>query len=206
MGGDYKIQLSPKNNQMDNFKLFLDTFYPIQQKTWNELMPFFTLKELNKGDYFIREGQKAKEWAFLNSGVVRAFYTNQIGQDYTKRFFTFPSIIGSYSSLITEKPSLYSQQALTNCTIFVANYKQILELYNAHLDLERLARKFAENYFVFNERKELEVALLDATERYFLFKKDYPNLEEIIPQYHIASYLGISPTQLSRIRKIISKK
>ncbi|MEO6550273.1 MAG: Crp/Fnr family transcriptional regulator [Ferruginibacter sp.] len=191
---------------MENFKLFLNTFFPIQQKTWNELMPLFRIKELKKGDYFIREDQKAKEWAFLNSGVVRAFYTNQKDREYTKRFFTSPSIIGSYSSLLTEKPSLYSQQALTNCTIFVANYKQVLKLYDAYLDLERLARKFAENYFVFNELKELEVVLLDATERYFQFKKEYPDLEQLIPQYHIASYLGISPTQLSRIRKIILNK
>lgn len=191
---------------MDNFKLFLDTFFPIQQKTWDVMMPFFSIRELKKGDFFSREGQIAKELAFLNSGVVRAFYTSQTGKEYTKRFFTSPSIIGSYSSLITETPSLYSQQALTTCNIFVANYKQVLELYDAHLDLERLARKFAENSFVFNEIKELEVVLLDATERYFRFKKEYPDLEEIIPQYHIASYLGISPTQLSRIRKIISKK
>lgn len=191
---------------MDNFKLFLDTFFPIQQKTWDVMMPFFSIRELKKGDFFSREGQIAKELAFLNSGVVRAFYTSQTGKEYTKRFFTSPSIIGSYSSLITETPSLYSQQALTTCNIFVANYKQVLELYDAHLDLERLARKFAENSFVFNEIKELEVVLLDATERYFRFKKEYPDLEEIIPQYHIASYLGISPTQLSRIRKILSKK
>lgn len=170
------------------------------------MMPFFSIRELKKGDFFSREGQIAKELAFLNSGVVRAFYTSQTGKEYTKRFFTSPSIIGSYSSLITETPSLYSQQALTTCNIFVANYKQVLELYDAHLDLERLARKFAENSFVFNEIKELEVVLLDATERYFRFKKEYPDLEEIIPQYHIASYLGISPTQLSRIRKILSKK
>lgn len=197
---------STKTYYMDSLKLFLDTFYPLRQKTWKMLMPLFSTKELKKGDYFSREGQIAKELAFLNTGIVRAFYTTEMGQEYTKRFFTSPCIIGSYSSLITEKPSLYSQQALTPCTIFVANYTQVSELYDSHSDLERLARKFAENYFVFNEIKELEVVLLDATERYLQFKKEYQNLEEIIPQYHIASYLGISPTQLSRIRKIILKK
>ena len=55
-----------------------------------------------------------------------------------------------------------------------------------------------------NEKKQLEMALMDATERYFIFKEEYPGIEDIIPQYHIASYLGISPTQLSRLRKKIS--
>lgn len=191
---------------MNKVKFFLDTFYPIQQDTWDELKPLFKIRELKKGDYFIREGQKAIEWAFLNTGVVRAFYTNQTGKEYTKRFFTFPSIIGGYSSLITDKPSIYSQQALTNCTMYVINYKQVLERYDTHSDLERLARRFAEKYFVSNELKEVDIVLLDATDRYIQFKQEYPNLEEIVTQYHIASYLGISPTQLSRIRKIILNK
>ena len=60
--------------------------------------------------------------------------------------------------------------------------------------------------FLEKERKELEMALLNATERYVLFKKSFPNLEQKIPQYHIASYLGVTATQLSRLRNKLLKE
>ncbi|MCH2084086.1 MAG: Crp/Fnr family transcriptional regulator, partial [Saprospiraceae bacterium] len=72
-------------------------------------------------------------------------------------------------------------------------------------DLERLGRKIAEFYFLEKEQKEIEMALLDADKRYLILRKRFPTIENIIPQYYIASYLGISPTQLSRIRKKIQQ-
>jgi len=64
-----------------------------------------------------------------------------------------------------------------------------------------VARKLAEIFFVQKEQREIEIVLLDADRRYSLFQKQFPQLEQQIPQYHIASYLGVTPTQLSRIRR-----
>jgi hypothetical protein len=75
-----------------------------------------------------------------------------------------------------------------------------VNLYNTFPALERFARKLAESYFVLKEKREIELVLLEAGERYLIFQKEFPGLENRIPQYHIASYLGITPTQLSRIR------
>ena len=74
-------------------------------------------------------------------------------------------------------------------------------MYDRFHDLERLGRKIAEFYFLEKEQKEIEMALLDADKRYLIMREKFPSIELIIPQYHIASYLGISPTQLSRIRR-----
>jgi hypothetical protein len=74
-------------------------------------------------------------------------------------------------------------------------------LSEGNYEIERLRRKIAERFFVRSEKKQLEMALLEAKERYSIFREEHPGFEDIIPQYHIASYLGISPTQLSRIRK-----
>ena len=95
---------------------------------------------------------------------------------------------------------------MTECVIWVADYSELEELFLKFHDLERLGRKVAEFYFLEKEKKELEMALMDATERYLLFREQFPTLEQLIPQYHIASYLSISPTQLSRLRKNLSKK
>ena len=67
--------------------------------------------------------------------------------------------------------------------------------------MEKVARRLAELYFVNKEQREIEIVLWNADERYIIFQRDYPQLEQIIPQYQIAFYLGITPTQLSRIRR-----
>ena len=74
------------------------------------------------------------------------------------------------------------------------------KLYDSIPKIERLSRILAEHFFVDKEKREIELVMLGASEKYEIFKKEHPNLENLIPQYHIASYLGISPTQLSRIR------
>ncbi|MCH2046911.1 MAG: Crp/Fnr family transcriptional regulator, partial [Saprospiraceae bacterium] len=96
-------------------------------------------------------------------------------------------------------------QALTDCKVWVADFVKIEALYDQYHDLERLGRKIAEQYFLEKEQKELEMALLDADKRYLLMRERFPTIEASIPQYYIASYLGISPTQLSRIRRKLQK-
>ena len=186
---------------MTALKNFFNAITPISEESWDNLLPLFSYKSLKKGDYFITDGQIAKHIAFLESGVVRAFYRNNNGVEYNKHFFIEPCLIGGYSSLITKKINQINQQALNECKIHIADYSKIQKLYETCPDLERAARILAEQFFAQKEQREIELVLLDADKRYQIFKKNYPHLEQIIPQYHIASYLGVTATQLSRIRK-----
>ena len=102
---------------------------------------------------------------------------------------------------MTKQTNKIAQQALTDCKLLVANFSEIEALYDQYHEIERLGRKIAEVYFLEKEQKEIEMALLDADKRYLILRENFPKLENIIPQYQIASYLGISRTQLSRIRK-----
>ncbi|OJJ23987.1 Crp/Fnr family transcriptional regulator [marine bacterium AO1-C] len=173
----------------------------LNQDTWDTIFPLFKPTTLKAEEYFAEQNAIAKEIAFLESGCVRAFFTNAEGKEYNKQFFVGPSLIGAYTSLLQDTPNRIPQQALTDCKIWVVNYQALEQNYAKFHDLERLARKIAEYYFLEKERKELEMALQDATQRYFNFRQQFPTLEQLIPQYHIASYLGISATQLSRIRR-----
>ncbi len=186
---------------MEKLINFLNQICPLSKQTLDSIVPLFISDRLMKGEYFVREGVIANEIAFLEHGVVRAFYSNEQGKEYNKTFFTGPAIIGSYASLISKKKNRLPQQALTECSIWRINYDQIERLAENNYELERLRRTIAEKFFVENEKKQLEMALLEAKERYTIFRKEYPGLEDIIPQYQIASYLGISSTQLSRIRQ-----
>ena len=189
---------------MKNLIAFINSISPITDATIGELERVFTFKQLKKNELFITNGKVAKKFGVLETGVMRAFYRNDEGQEYNKHFFNAPSFIGGYSSLITGNTNQIIQEALTDCEIWEADYSKLTELYENHPDLERMSRVLAENFFVQKEQREVEIVLLNADKRYEIFKKNYPNLEQLIPQYHVASYLGITPTQLSRIRRNIS--
>ena len=186
---------------MKELLTYINQISPIKEVTFKELEKCFKPLQLNKNDFFVRENEYAQQIGFLKKGIVRAFFLNQEGKEYTKQFFVDSSIIGAYNSLLTKQPNKIAQQALTDCEILVADYREMEKLYTKFHDLERLGRKIAEFYFLEKEQKEIEMALLDADKRYLIMQQKFPSIETIIPQYYIASYLGISPTQLSRIRK-----
>ncbi|WP_192348876.1 Crp/Fnr family transcriptional regulator [Algoriphagus sp. Y33] len=191
---------------MTDLITFFKRLTPVSTESLEKFSGLFRPKMLKKGNFFITEGKVATEIGFLEEGIIRAFYRNKEAVEYNKHFFINPCFIGGYASLITGSPNQIIQQALVDCNIQVANFAEVQNLYESCPDLERGARRLAEQFFVQKEQREIEIVLLDAEKRYQLFQKDFPQLEQLIPQYHIASYLGITPTQLSRIRRKISGK
>jgi CRP-like cAMP-binding protein len=185
---------------------YLNFVSPIQEETWIKVRDIFSETTLRKGAYFVREGENAKQIAFLTSGIIRAFYRSKDGTEYNKHFFLPNSMTGAYSALVTSTVNKINQQALADCTLWVANYSEITKLYDFCPDFERVGRRLAERYFADKEEREVEIVMLDADERYLNLRKMYPELEQLVPQYHIASYLGITPTQLSRIRRKFSEE
>jgi CRP-like cAMP-binding protein len=184
-----------------DLKKFINSLSPITESTWKKVSSLFVPADLKKGEYFIKEKLVTSKIAFLQKGVIRAFYENEKGVEYNKHFFLPPCFIGGYSSLISGKPNQILQQALTDCNLLVADFNTFSRLYDTCPDLERVARKLAEWHFVNKEQREIEIVLLDANKRYLMLQQQFPGLEQIVSQYHIASYLGITPTQLSRIRR-----
>src|SRR5690242_5157052 len=103
---------------MQQLMHFYDAISPLKKETWEELLPLFSEEKLSAKQYFIRENEVARKIAFLEAGVVRAYFINQEGQEYNKQFFVAPSSIGGYTSLLTGKANLIPQQALTDCSIW----------------------------------------------------------------------------------------
>ena len=173
---------------------------PFDSETLEFLTKLFSEVELSKGTIFAKKGEYSRNIAFVKSGVLRAYYSNDNGEEYNKTFFTENSFLGAYSALITGKKNLINIDCLTDCTLLIAEYKKITALYNQFPKIERLSRILAEQFFVRKEKREIELVTLEAKDRYIIFQQEHPTLEQRIPQYHIASYLGVSATQLSRIR------
>lgn len=185
---------------MKELRSFFDTIYVLGEEEWKVFSSLFSEVELKKGEYFAQEGIAEKNIGLLTDGVARAFFRSNDGYEYNKKFFLPPEVIAAYGSLISGQPARVSVQALTDCRILVADFYSIMDLYNDYQMIERMIRIFSERLYLVKEKREIEMATLNADERYKIFLGEYPTLENFIPQYHIASYLGISPTQLSRIR------
>jgi CRP-like cAMP-binding protein len=147
---------------MEKIVAFFTNIIPLSEETLALMSEIFVYDELKKGEYFIQKGQFAKEIAFLETGIVRAYYINNDGKEYNKTFFSAPSIIGSYASLISKQKNTVAQQALTDCKIWKASFHKIEQLSDGNYEIERLRRTIAESYFLSNEKKEIEMALLDA--------------------------------------------
>lgn len=185
---------------------YINKISPLHPQAMEAICHLFQPASLQNKEFFIEENKYAKEIGFLESGVIRAFFINEAGKEYNKQFFVGPSLIGAYTSLLTKQKNIIAQQAITDCQIWKASFAEIELLYTKFHEIERLGRKIAEFYFLQKEKKELEMALLDAEKRYLILREEFPGLEMKIPQYHIASYLGVSATQLSRVRKKMSQQ
>jgi CRP-like cAMP-binding protein len=186
---------------LNRLKNYLNTVHRIGETTWNVLAPLFVKKNLIKGEHFIKIGSYAKKIAFLDEGYLRGYYRHLDGTEYNKHFFKSPAFIGGYSSLVTGNPTQIGQEALIDCVIYEASYSKVIKLSNSYPELVWLFKGLAEQFLVQKEYREIQLVLLEAAERYQIFRDEFPELEQIIPQYQIAAYLGVSPTQLSRIRK-----
>ena len=185
---------------MNELKEYLNKIVHFTESEMELFISLFSEKHFKKNEYFATEGECSKIFAFISTGIVRAFYRNNEGSEYNKTFFSEKGLIGAYSSLVTNQKNQINLQCLTDCSFLIADYSEFRKLFDTNPKIERLARLLAEQFFVSKEKREIELVMLDATERYKIFQSEHPNLENLIPQYHIASYLGITPTQLSRIR------
>ena len=164
------------------------------------LHALFSPVQLAKYGFFVRAGEPTQQVAFVREGVLRGFFTSPDGVEYNKTFFVEKDLFGIYYALLLRQPSHLSVQALVPCALWVADFVKIEALYDQHPAIERLARKQAERLFLIKEQREIDLVMLDAKARYEKLQRDYPTLEQRVTQYHIASHLGITPTQLSRIR------
>lgn len=108
---------------------------------------------------------------------------------------------GSFYSSLTRTPCRFGIQALEKTRVIKARFADFTRLFDTDIRWERLGRVLAEQHFILKEQREAALLLDDAETRYRQFLEDYPGLDKRIAQYHIASYIGVTPVTLSRVRK-----
>jgi CRP-like cAMP-binding protein len=161
---------------------------------------------LEKGEYFLMAGDVPEYIGFVRSGLLRLFYIDMDGVEANKHFCVENTLAISYSAFLLREESKFYIQALEDTRLLAIDHQTYLDLLNSHMCWQIVARKLAEMLFILKEKREWELLLNNAQERYVQFLQDYPDLERRLSQYHIASYVGITPESLSRIRASLRQK
>ena len=155
-----------------------------------------------KKEFLLQEGKICNKITFVNNGIIRLFY-NIEGVENTIQFFFSDSWYTDYASFLTGNPTIENMQALVETEVIQFKKNDLYKLYNTMPIFERVGRIFAENAFLsisqLNQMKTNE----EPEVRYINLLKRRPELIQQVPQHYIASYLGIKPETLSRIRKRI---
>ncbi len=180
-----------------------DKISHIPDEEWYYGEQFLYQKNFKKNAFLIRAGEVTENSFVILKGLVRDFYILESGKEYNTRFNPENTIAGSFSSMVLKLPSRFYIQALEDTETVVLNRTKIEELYERHPCWERLGRLMAEYAMIKKEQRDNEI--LDSLEtRYLRFLDESPDLMNRIPQYHIASYLGVTDVALSRLRKRIN--
>ena len=146
-------------------------------------------------------GHTCKTIYFVKKGCVRIFYFKE-DIDITESFEFENAFVARAESLFTGKPSLKAIQAIEDTDLIAIDSNKLFKLFDSHRDLERLFRKIIETSYVNTVNRIESLQFNTADERYFNLLKDHPNILKRVPLKFIASYLGITPVSLSRIRAI----
>ncbi len=167
----------------------------------DRLLNISELVHIRKGGEFVREGEIPRNMGFNLNGVFRLYYIDQQGNEFTKGFSVRGNYVISYSALVQKRPSFFYIEALEDTDILRFQYDQWMHLANQDIRWYPLLYKLVESVYIKKEMREKAFLLDDATTRYLEFRTLFPGLEDRIKLYHIASFLGITPEALSRIRK-----
>lgn len=153
-----------------------------------------------KGQYVVQQGDVCKYESFVIKGCLKTFYVDNDGNEHIVMFAVENWWTADLGSFITQTPADYNVQCLENVELLQFPYEQLQELYVLIPKLERFFRIIIQKAYVASEKRIIGSFSLPAKERYLRFRGQYPQIEQRVPQYMIASYLGITKEFLSKIR------
>ncbi|MFD1613923.1 Crp/Fnr family transcriptional regulator [Gelatiniphilus marinus] len=188
---------------MDSNFVFLNSISKISEDTYSEIKKISTFKIIKAGTEIVKINEVPSKAYMVVSGIVRSYLITESGKEFNKSFYLPISFAASLTALMRRKPSAFVFQAVTDCEIYEIDYYKTMHLCNSKPNLKTLYTKVLEYLYIKYEKRIIESITLNAKERYLELKKQIPDVDSLISQHHIASYLGITPVQLSRIRKKI---
>ncbi|MCT4624115.1 MAG: Crp/Fnr family transcriptional regulator [Schleiferiaceae bacterium] len=182
----------------------LNQITPLEESEQELIAKSFKPLSLKKGEYFLQSGEVNKHVGFLAKGLVRYF----VFKDHDESTFIFTKegeFIADYQSFNNNTKSVQNIQAIEDCELLVIDYKSVQNVFNTTKNGNLIGRLIVEHRFDVMVHQLLAIYMQNHEERYQSFVTHYSDLNQRIPQYLIASYVGVKPESLSRIRRRFAK-
>ena len=177
----------------------------LTEDSWKICESLLSTRTIKKGEYLLREGQVCNHVSFINHGLLKIYYVVD-GKEKIVEFFKELTYCCDYASFLMRAPAETSVKALEETEVVEINYEGLQHLYNLVPEANVIGRRIAENLFMDKCRNSSTNVTESVESKYQKVLTETPWLIQRVPQYMIASYLGITPEALSRIKARSSKK
>lgn len=190
----------------DNLLSYIARFIQLTDEETAFLVSLLKVRTLRKRQYLLQAGDINRYECFVSSGCLRAYLVDSKGQEHVTQFAMENWWISDLYSYLTQTPATLNIDALEDSELVLIDKPGQDLLMERIPKFEKMFRILLQNAFIAQQRRIVENISLPAHERYLSFIKKYPQFEQRLPQHQIASYLGITPESLSRIRKQLAEK
>jgi CRP-like cAMP-binding protein len=168
------------------------------------IIPKYTAVKFSKNDYLLKEGQVEKKYWFIETGFIRSYVVDTEGNDITFNLYTTKDVVIDYSSIFFSTPTRENIQAITDCVCWEISFEDFQEMFNTIASFREQQRGLLVGDYFALKQHSISLIADEAKQRYLKLLKDKPHIIQNVSLKHIATFLGITDTSLSRIRKEIS--
>jgi CRP-like cAMP-binding protein len=190
----------PKTDALQNLINKIKSAIDLSSDAEEHIHSIATERQVSKGDVLIQEGQMVNKTYFVMNGSLRSFCTDQEGKEHTLQFAIKDWWISDFTAIYNRVPASLTVECIADSTVIEFNARELEEIYDRFPAFEPYQRKNLERHIVSLNKRILNQMQLTALARYQLFLEQYPDIEQSISNYHIASYLGMTQQSLSRVR------
>ena len=178
----------------------------LTENEMTEFLSLFTEEKVSKKHFLIQPGDVVNSEFYVLKGCLKAYYLDSHGEKHIIQFAIEDWWISDFIAMYNHEPALLTVECITDSTVIEFNAQKLTQIYLQFPEFEPFQRKTLERHVVSLHKRILNQLQLTALERYNVFLEQYPNIEQHVPNYHIASYLGITQQSLSRVRAEKAKK
>jgi CRP-like cAMP-binding protein len=187
---------------MEKIRQYFELIGPIPEKDWEIFVSKLIKREYSKKTMILRSGQTENYISFVDTGIVRFFIPNE-ANERTFAFIFDNELLSAYDSFLTQTPACYCAETINHTILWSFTYYDLLELYEKSPVSNVIGRIACEQLYLKKAKRELSLLNDSAGERYLKIFSERPKLLQQIPLKYIASYIGVTPQALSRIRNRI---
>jgi CRP-like cAMP-binding protein len=184
-----------------NILLSIGKYIPLTKEEGDYFLSLLAHKTLDQGDFIEKPEETTRHFIHVMSGCLMTYYSDKQAADHVVQFATANWWTGDLNSFIKQLPSSYSTRALSNSEVILLPKTHFDDLLEKHPIFEKYFRTIFQNSLITHQHRILQNISSTAEERYLLFQKKYPSLEQFAPLKYIASFLGMTPEFLSKIRR-----